>query len=283
MMLVVEYEGTGYAGWQRQANALSVQEVLEGAVERITGEPAVVQGAGRTDAGVHARGQTVNFRTRSRIPAGQFAAAINSVLPADISIRVSREVPREFQARYRARAKLYSYTVWNQRERSPFQRRYTHHVPEPLDCGLMREGARHLQGRHDFAAFRGATRRRPAGTGRRVAEERVAAESPDGPAGAGVGDAVRNLSKLSVEAFEGLVTFLLQADGFLYHMARNIVGTLLEVGLSRRAPGDLKAILESGDRRLAGPTAPACGLCLEAVYYDQEIIGNEDAGASGKS
>ncbi|MGE5584222.1 MAG: tRNA pseudouridine(38-40) synthase TruA [Bacillota bacterium] len=239
--LTVEYDGTAYYGFQRQDGLPTIQSELERAVAVITKTPAHVIGAGRTDAGVHAAGQVVNFRTGARMPAEKFVPALNSVLPADIRVIEAGDAPYEFHARYDARGKTYQYVIDTRPVPSVFVRNYTHHIPLALDLEAMREGCGHIVGRHDFRSFAAAH--------------------------GGAKTFTREVRRCALEAGEGLVRVTVEADGFLYNMVRIIVGTLIMVGTGKLAPGDVARIRDRRDRRLAGPTAPAKGLCLVRVDY----------------
>lgn len=242
---VVAYDGTGLLGFQRQTRGPTVQGLLEEAVTSLTGETARVLGAGRTDAGVHAAGQVVSFRTISRIPVDRWPYALNSRLPEQVVVQGAEEVPPGFHPRRDATAKVYQYTIWNGRFPSPFWCRYALHVSQPLDVEAMQRAAAFLVGRHDFAAFR------------------AAGSTP-------VRSTVRHLMELSVETVPHapeVLRIVARADGFLYHMVRNIVGTLLLVGQGRQPPAWVAEVLAGRRREAAGPTAPPQGLCLVRVEY----------------
>ncbi|ADL06943.1 tRNA pseudouridine(38-40) synthase TruA [Thermosediminibacter oceani] len=239
--ILLEYDGTNYHGWQKQNNALSVQEVLEKAIYALTGERVSIIGAGRTDAGVHARGQVANFRTNTRIPVERLPYAINSKLPEDIAVKGAEAVPDDFHARYSAKAKVYTYSIYNAPFPSPLLRRYSYFFPLPLDVEAMRRAAKAFIGVHDFAAFRAS--------------------------GSSVKTSVRNITRLDVKKCGKLLTIEVEADGFLYNMVRIIAGTLLEVGTGKKDPEEIPSIIESRDRERAGVTLPAHGLCLEKVIY----------------
>lgn len=248
ILLILEYDGTNYHGFQRQAGQLTIQEVLEGAIARITKEDIVrVTAAGRTDAGVHARGQVVNFKTLARMPARDFMPALNSILPGDIRVRESREVPLEFHARFDAISKVYGYTIQRGTYLSPFLRNYAHHVPYPLDVEKMRLAGSFLIGRHDLTSFCAS--------------------------GSETKTSVRTIMNLELVEKGDLLTLIVEADGFLYNMVRIIAGTLIDVGRGRTPPGALPEILAGRDRRLAGPTAPARGLTLLSVKYKDSSTG----------
>ncbi|HEY8418348.1 MAG TPA: tRNA pseudouridine(38-40) synthase TruA [Limnochordales bacterium] len=242
---VVAYDGTGLLGFQRQKRGPTVQGLLEAAIASLTGEQVRVLGAGRTDAGVHALGQVISFRTRSRIPVDRWPYALNSRLPEQVVVQAADEVPLGFHPRRDATAKVYQYTVWNAPLPSPFWARYALHVPPPLDVAAMARAAALLVGRHDFAAFR------------------AAGSTP-------VRSTTRHLMELSVTRCPErpeVVRIVARADGFLYHMVRNIAGTLIVVGQGRRPPEWVGEVLAGRQREAAGPTAPAHGLCLVRVEY----------------
>lgn len=242
LKLVLEYCGTRYHGWQVQPNALSVQECLERALTKITNAPVRLHAAGRTDAGVHALGQVAHCDTASTIPLAALHRGLNSLLPTDIAVLHVAEVPMDFHARYSARHKAYAYVVHNHPLRSAFAAPFTWYIPQSLNVPAMRTAAQVLIGRHDFSAFRAAS---------------CAARSP-----------VRCLSQLAVKRRAGRIFFVLCADGFLQHMVRNIVGTLVEIGRGKIPPEAMVAILQSRQRQHAGPTAPPQGLFLVRVHYD---------------
>jgi tRNA pseudouridine38-40 synthase len=239
--LLIEYDGTGYAGWQVQPDQETIQGRLEAALERITGEPIRVVSSGRTDAGVHALGQVAHFTTHSAMSPEEFRRALNGVLPRDIAVREASDAPEGFHARYSARRKRYRYVIIQGETRSAFGHRYGWEVGYRLDVAAMRQAAKQLVGTHDFSAFRAT--------------------------GGSAADPVRTLHLLDVEEQGTEVVILAEAEGFLRHMVRILVGTLVEVGRGRLAPDEVQAILESRDRSLAGPTAPPQGLFLLEVTY----------------
>lgn len=239
--LTIEYDGTAYAGWQRQPQQPTVQASIEAAIERVTRTPVAVIGAGRTDAGVHALGQVASFRTDERLQPEEWSRALNGLLPRDISVLAAERVADDFHARYDARGKLYEYRILNRRERSALERGRAWHVRKPLAIEPMREAAGLLVGRQDFSSFQGSP------------------TDCDNP--------VCDLRRVDIWSEPPLIHLEVQADRFLRQMVRAIAGTLVEVGLGKRAPKSLKDILEAKDRRAAGVTAPACGLYLVRVDY----------------
>lgn len=241
--LTLQYDGTGYSGFQRQPNGVTIQEKLEDALRQVTGDPGLRIGgaAGRTDAGVHARGQVVHFCTESRIPTDRWPHALNRFLPPDIVVTGAEEVPEGFHARYWARWKRYRYTIQCGPFPLPLYRLYAYHWRYPVDMVRMAEAAALMTGRHDFAAFRST--------------------------GGSARTSVRTIFDLKVTAADPLILVDVTADGFLYNMVRIIAGTLLEVGSGLRSLDAVRQALETGNRELAGRTLPPQGLCLEEVAY----------------
>jgi len=240
--LLIEYDGTGYHGWQVQPNAPTVQEVIEQKIEVMTRQRVRLIASGRTDAGVHALGQVANFRTTSSIPVEGLRRGLNSLLPSDIIIKSAEEVDLQFHAQYGAKRKIYRYAILNSDVPSALRRNYCWHLPGPLDVPAMQKASCVLLGRQDFSSFQGAD--------------------------ADTEDPVREVyrAEWSVEG-EGFLHFTIEADGFLKHMVRNIVGTLAEVGRGKLSVEDFERILGARDRRQAGMTAPAQGLFLVEVKY----------------
>ncbi|MEW5724789.1 MAG: tRNA pseudouridine(38-40) synthase TruA [Thermodesulfobacteriota bacterium] len=240
--LVLEYEGTGLAGWQRQKDEPTVQGFLEGALLRLTQETVTVIGAGRTDAGVHAKGQVAHFKTASPRTLEELVRGGNALLPAQIAILSAQEMPRDFHARYHARSKVYDYDLCLAPVRPALRRNFVWHLPGRLDLSAMSAALECLPGRRDFAAFQST--------------------------GTLVQNTVREMTRAELaEKGGGLVRLTLEADGFLRHMVRAVAGTLVLVGRGRITPDGFREILEARDRGRAGPTAPAQGLCLRAVKY----------------
>ena len=241
--LLIAYEGTEFHGWQKQLGLRTVQGVLDDSVRRVVRHPTTLIGSGRTDAGVHAAGQVANFATHSTIPAGKLFYAIGSRLPKDVTLRQLIDVPLAFHANRSARTKLYRYIVHNAPGRpvEHLRQRYTYHFWDPLDLDAMREGAAHLVGTRDFAAMASSSHKADSTvrTGRRV-------------------DIYRRYRE---------IFFDVVGEGFLYNQVRNIVGTLIEVGRGHWPAQRVAEIMASGERKNAGPTAPARGLSLQWVRY----------------
>jgi tRNA pseudouridine38-40 synthase len=247
LKLTLEYDGTSFVGWQVQPNGRSVQEELEKGIARLCGEPVRVTGAGRTDAGVHARGQVASLCSPRELPLKAWTAGLNALLPDDLACVRAEIAPEGFDARRWARGKRYSYTILQTQVRSPLQRDRAWEIRRPLDLEAMRRAAPALVGVHDFSAFRAA----------------------DCPART----TVREIRRMEIRQDGPRIDVVVEATAFLKHMVRNIVGTLVEVGHGRREAGSLAALLESRDRAQAGPRAPPHGLFLDEVFY---LPGNAD-------
>jgi tRNA pseudouridine38-40 synthase len=241
LRLVVEYDGTDFAGWQRQDGQRTIQGCLEEAFRSMTSQEVVVRGAGRTDAGVHADGQAASVELVSRIPCLGFLRGLNSLLPREIAVLEVADVPAGWNARFAARGKIYRYDVWNHPVRSPRHARRTWHVPVALDTHAMREAAQLLVGEHDFRAFRAADCDRK--------------------------NTVRILRRFDVRRDGALVTFEVEGTAFLRNMVRILAGTLVGVGRGDLPLTRITAALASGERTQAGVTAPASGLTLVRVIY----------------
>jgi tRNA pseudouridine38-40 synthase len=250
--LTIQYDGTGYNGWQVQPNGITLQGMLQEKIKEITGEDAKVTGAGRTDAGVHALGQVAAFKTGSKLTPDTIKRALNAVLPDAVRVMDTCDAMDTFHPRYDAKSKIYFYVIANARIISPFLYRYAWRIPHRLDLDGMSRALAPLEGTHDFSAFRAS--------------------------GCGAKSPVRTISGISMEKLSGLdfmgskldgsfIKISIEADAFLRHMVRNIVGTAVEAGKGKITPMDMERILESRDRKLAGPTAPARGLFLERVNY----------------
>lgn len=242
--IIIEYDGTNCHGWQVQAKERTVQGELQRALEIMTGQPVVVHGSGRTDAGVHALAQVASFECDTRIPAQAFQKGLNSLLDEDIVIHACEEVPADFHARFSAQGKTYNYRIINQPLRPVIGRQYAWYIRKPLDIEAMQKAADYLYGEHDFKAFEGI--------------------------GSPRAHTVRHITLADFEkGDDGLLVFRIQANGFLRYMVRNIVGTLAEVGIGKLTPEAFRAILESKDRAQAGATAPPQGLFLMHVNYGE--------------
>ncbi len=239
--LVLAYDGSGYLGWQVQPQGPTIQSVLQEALARITGRQTPVKGSGRTDAGVHALGQVANFHTDSRMSPGALARALNSVLPETIAVLGADEVPPGFDAQFSAIGKTYRYRVLNSHVRDPFEQLRSWLVHRALDIDKMSSSASHLIGTNDFSSFRASG---------------CCASSP-----------VRTLRRCAVVRAGDVITFEVAADGFLRHMVRNIVGSLVEVGTGRFSTAQFADILAARDRTRAGLAAPPHGLFLAQVEY----------------
>ena len=237
----IEYDGTAYAGWQRQPNQPTIQEALEAALRRITQTDIPAIAAGRTDAGVHALGQVVSFRTDKPLSPDEWLRALNATLPEDISARSVERAADDFHARFSAVRKLYAYRILNKPSRSALERTRAWHLYGTLNLDAMRKACGHLIGKHDFSSFQGHP------------------TDVDNP--------ICTLHRLEIIRDQDVVRIEIEADRFLKQMVRAMVGTLVEVGQGKRAPEDMKRILEAKDRRAAGYTAPAQGLYLVAVHY----------------
>lgn len=247
--LTVAYDGTKYHGFQEQRGTglATIQEVMEHCLCRMVGRRVQVIGAGRTDAGVHARGQVVNFDAEGwPIPVERIPLAVNGLLPADVVVTDAQEVGENFHARKSAKTKTYLYTIWNDRVPSPFHRLYSSFLPVPLDDGAMSAACVYLIGTHDFKCFQAA--------------------------GATVKTTVRTLYWAEVIREGSLVRFIFKGDGFLYNMVRIMTGTILQVGMGKTDPESIKLVIDSRQRALGGPTMPPHGLCLECVEYNKLLF-----------
>jgi tRNA pseudouridine38-40 synthase len=238
---VVEYDGTDFCGLQFQTGVRTVAGELERALSLLFGEPVKIGSAGRTDAGVHASGQVVSFRTERAFPEGRLGLALNGNLPPDVSVRRVDEVADGFSARFDALERTYEYRILNRPLPSAFERRFAHHVHRPFDLEVARRAAADLLGEHDFVAFCGL-----------VPEH---------------GGTVRTVHSIGLDRAGDVIRLRIAGRGFLHRMVRISVGTLAEIATGRRAPDDIPAILASKDRRRAGYTAPPNGLCLVGVRY----------------
>jgi tRNA pseudouridine38-40 synthase len=240
--LIIEYDGTRYHGWQRQKNDATIQGEIEKALGIMTAKHIVVNGSGRTDAGVHARGQAANFCCDTDLAPEIFQKGLNSLLPKDIVIHECRQAEDTFHARFDVKSKIYHYKIFNHPVPAAMNRLYVWSIRKQLNIADMRSALSYIIGNHDFKAFEGA------GSPRAHTTRHVMA--------AGL-----------IESDNRLLTFRIEADGFLRFMVRNIIGTLVDVGLGKTLPAEFKQILQSRDRTKAGATAPPQGLCLVEVKY----------------
>ena len=250
--MIIAYDGTSYAGWQKQENGPSIQQEIEDTIERLFHEKVNLMGSGRTDAGVHAEGQVAAMDFMHPIPADKLKLALNSNLPENIRILRVFEADPDFHPRFQAKQKTYLYRIWNGSVMPPEKRRYETLVDYPLDVPRMEEAARLLIGEHDFKAFRSSGGVNLS-TIRRIDEAFFKITCHD----------------LGAEQCREIV-FHVTGNGFLYNMVRIMVGTLIEIGSGKRPITDISAALESGKRSFLGPTAPAKGLCLSSVVYGRE-------------
>ena len=238
---IVEYDGTDYAGWQIQKNDITVQQKLEEALMTLGKGHITVFGAGRTDSGVHARGQCGHFDIDTNIPAQKFAFILNSMLPADIRVKRSWEASPDFHCRFSAKGKRYIYRIINAPHASAMFSRFSMHVPEKLDLELMQKAAGYIIGTHDFKAFCAA--------------------------GSSAKTTVRTVTRLDIVKSDDLIEIIVEGNGFLYNMVRIIAGTLIEVGKKKKTPEQIKEIIDGCVRKDAGMTADAKGLTMDEVFY----------------
>lgn len=255
-LLTIEYDGSGFSGWQRQPDVRTAQGELEAVLSHVMGQPVQVNGTSRTDAGVHALGQQASFHGEFGIPTDRIQTAVNNLLAGkgggygklgrvgDMRIVKVEEKPAEFHARFDSMGKRYRYIIGNGPDVDIFRRNYAYQITDPLDEAAMQEAALHIMGTHDFACFQAS-----GGNERETT--------------------VRTIYSLTVKRQGNDVVLEVTGDGFLYNMVRIITGTLVEVGLGKRKPEELAAVVESCDRRRAGHTAPAEGLYLVEVFYDE--------------
>lgn len=239
--ITIEYDGRAYHGWQRQCGDISIQSEIEQAIRMMTRTNVALNGSGRTDAGVHALEQAASFRCETTLTPEIFLKGLNSLLPDDIVITSCTRAHDDFHARYDVKSKVYRYHILNRSIPSAIGRGYAWHIRKALDIEAMRTGAGHLIGTHDFKSFQGR--------------------------GSGIENTVRHITELSITRADENLAIQIQANGFLRFMVRNIVGTLVSVGLRKIQPHDVKRILQSRDRSQAGPTAPPHGLFLVRVVY----------------
>lgn len=242
LLLKIAYDGARYHGWQIQQNAVTIQEVFQAALYRVINEQTDIKACSRTDTGVHARDFCVSLKTDSPIPPDRLVPAINHYLPPDVAVLSCEPVTPDFHARYSCKGKEYQYLIWNNPVRDPFLHGRALHYWYPLDEKLLNQAAVHYIGHHDFTSFCTLDRRE-------------------------TGDLSRTVTQAGVSRCGNQVIFTVQADGFLYNMVRIMVGTLLRVQQGKFQARDIPDILSAKDRNRAGPTAPACGLYLNRVFY----------------
>ena len=239
--VTLEYDGTAYAGWQRQPHHPTIQAAVEGALQELTQRQIAVVGAGRTDAGVHALGQVASFRSDRALGPADWTRGLNALLPQDICVLSTECAPDDFHARYSASGKVYEYRIFNRRERSALQAGRAWHVSAELDLEAMREAGQVIVGRHDFRSFQGPN------------------SQTDNP--------LCDLRRFDVREVDHMILMQAEADRFLKQMIRALVGTIVEIGQGKRSPRTMKEILEAADRRAAGYTAPPHGLYLMRIDY----------------
>lgn len=242
LKLTLAYDGSGYHGFQRQKNAVGIQQILEKALSKMFGEEIKIAASGRTDTGVHAKGQVISFATSGTVPTEKIVQALPSYLPEDIVVWKAEDVEKDFNARYSAIAKRYVYRIIIAETPSPFKRKYAWYLKKPLDLHEMQAAADVILGEHDFAAFRSA--------------------------GSATVKTIKTIHKAEwTDVGEQELQFTIEGDGFLYHMVRNLVGAMVRVGNGKITLERFKEILASGDRRKAGTAAPPQGLYLDEVFY----------------
>lgn len=243
ILVILSYDGSRYHGWQIQKNALTVQEVFQNALEKIINQKVDIKGCSRTDAGVHANMYAVNFKTSSKIRCENIVYALNRFLPKDIAAIKASEVSMDFHARYSCKGKEYIYKIWNNKIRNPFLNNRAFHYWYPLDENYLNSAAQMFIGSHDFTSFATLDKRETK-------------------------NMIRNIEKFNVYRNGDMVEFKVKADGFLYNMVRIMSGTLLRVAQNKIKPEEIPRIIESKNRKNAGPTAPPEGLYLNKVFYD---------------
>lgn len=241
ILIEIEYDGTAYCGWQIQSNGISIQQKIEEAIFDLTGRKTRINGSGRTDAGVHALGQTATFMTDSGISSESMAMALNSRLQDDISIIGSEEVPESFHARYSAKGKVYRYRIFNRRAGSPFEENRSFRYSKSINIENMKDAAKSFIGTHDFRSFMAS--------------------------GSSVEETIRTICRLDIDKTGNTISMEIEGNGFLYKMVRIIAGTLLECGTGKAKPNEIPKIIESCSRQNAGRTLPGYGLYLVRVIY----------------
>lgn len=240
--MTIKYDGSRYKGFQRlQDNDMTIQGKIESVLSKMTDENIEIIGSGRTDMGVHAYGQVANFKTNSDMSIKKMEAYLYEYLPEDIVVTQLEEVEERFHSRYNAKSKVYLYKIYNNKVHDPFLRKYTTHVSKRLDLDLMKEASQFLIGEHDFTSFASSKSKKKSN--------------------------IRTIESISIQENNNVIEIYVEGDGFLYNMVRIIVGALLEVGLRKKSPQDIKDMLDAKDRTKASDTAPAKGLYLYKVKY----------------
>ncbi|OPJ56486.1 tRNA pseudouridine(38-40) synthase TruA [Alkalithermobacter paradoxus] len=240
--MTIQYDGSKYKGWQRlKNNDMTIQSKIENILSKMTGENIEIIGSGRTDGGVHAIAQVANFKTNCSIGVSEIMDYMYKYLPEDIVVTKIEEVNERFHSRYNAKSKTYIYKIWNDTYHNPFLRKYYEHIDQKLDIEAMKKGASYLIGEHDFSSFKSSRSQKKSN--------------------------VRTVYSIDITRNESIVEISIHGNGFLHNMVRIIVGTLLEVGLYKKRPEDIKDILQKKDRSLAGPTASPKGLYLFNIEY----------------
>jgi len=243
--IVLQYEGTRYQGWQKQVSTdNTIQGKLEALLSKMCDAKVEIQGAGRTDSGVHAYGQVANFHADTEMTEDEILEYINRYLPEDIAVLSCKKVPERFHARLNAKGKVYRYRIWNSADKPVFERRFVHQVPEELDMEAMKRAAGFLTGTHDFQSFTSAKK--------------------------GKKSTVRTVERIDMERVGRELQFTFRGDGFLYHMVRIMMGTLIEIGLGIRKAEEIPDVLAAKDRSRSGHLIPGKGLALMEVTYDNE-------------
>lgn len=243
--LIIEFDGTNYIGWQWQTKGLSLQKLVEEAIEKVVGQPVRLHSSGRTDAGVHAREMVAHFRIENLQSMKAYREGVNSFLPKDVAIVSAEEVTADFHARFSAVGKWYRYSLWQGEVRSPLLSGRYWHVRDDLDIDVMKKAATQLIGRHDFSAFRSS--------------------------GCDAVTTERDIVGVEIVEQQNTIHIDIAGSGFLRNMVRIIVGTVVEIGLSKRPIASIGELLAQGDRSVSGITAPSAGLCLMKVWYDMNL------------
>lgn len=240
--MTIKYDGSRYKGFQRlKDNDMTIQGKIESVLSKMTKEDIEIIGSGRTDMGVHAYGQVANFKTNCDMSIKKMKNYLYEYLPEDIVVTLLEEVDERFHSRYNAKSKIYLYKIFNNEVHDPFLRKYTTHIPKKLDLDLMKEGSKYLVGEHDFTSFASSKSKKKSN--------------------------IRTITSIYIQESNGLINIYIEGNGFLYNMVRIIVGSLIDVGLNKKSPEDIKDMLQAKDRKVASDTAPSKGLYLYKVKY----------------